>query len=113
MIDLLWSLRHGHPELVLCAVAVTLAAIGAVEAVLRSGGSGLRHTGPGTRTIAAALLVGCACLWLVANAPIEGPVLLPLSHNHGITVADLLALPLLGAAWTLVRGDEPAERATR
>jgi hypothetical protein len=36
------------------------------------------------------LIVLCG-LWLLVNKPLEGPVLLVLSRDHGITVSDLLA----------------------
>jgi len=44
------------------------------------------------------LLVVLDVVWLFANNPIEGPVLIYLSAGHGITFADLLvpaSLPVL------------------
>ena len=46
------------------------------------------------------LIVLCA-VWLLVNKPLEGPVLLVLSHGHGITVSDLLAPA--GVAFAAVR----------
>ena len=39
-------------------------------------------------------------VWWLLNGPMEGPILLTLSPEHGFTVADLLGVPglLLGAA---------------
>jgi hypothetical protein len=34
-------------------------------------------------------LVAAAVIWLLVNAPVEGRVLLVLTPDHGITVADL------------------------
>ena len=40
-------------------------------------------------------LLGVAVVWLRADKPLEGPTLLVLSSQHGVTLADLLiALPL-------------------
>jgi hypothetical protein len=44
-------------------------------------------------------LVGVALLWLRANKPIEGPVLLVLEPAHGLTLADLLAAVPLMLGW--------------
>jgi hypothetical protein len=41
-------------------------------------------------------------IWIFVNQPVEGPVLLTLSTNHGITVADLLSIALLMTAGLLV-----------
>ncbi|MEO7262036.1 MAG: hypothetical protein ABI047_12395 [Jatrophihabitantaceae bacterium] len=38
----------------------------------------------------AVLIVLCG-LWLLVNKPLEGPVLVVISHGHGITLSDLLA----------------------
>ena len=45
-----------------------------------------------------ALMVGLDVLWLLVNGPMEGEVLLRLTADHGVTVADLLVpatLPVL------------------
>lgn len=34
-------------------------------------------------------LIAAAVIWLLVNAPVEGRVLLVLTPDHGITVADL------------------------
>jgi len=48
-----------------------------------------------------AAVVPLALAWLVVNGPMEGPTLLPVTWNHGVTLADLLsALALV----TLARG---------
>jgi Co/Zn/Cd efflux system component len=44
-------------------------------------------------------LVGVALLWLRADKPIEGPILLVLEPTHGLTLADLLAAVPLLLAW--------------
>jgi hypothetical protein len=40
-------------------------------------------------------LAGAAVIWILVNRPVEGPVLLTLTHSHGITVADLPSLALI------------------
>ena len=43
-------------------------------------------------------LAGVALLWLRTDKPVEGPILVVLAPQHGITVADLLvAVPMLVA----------------
>ena len=53
------------------------------------------------RRLAMAAVVPLALGWLVVNGPVEGPTLLPLTYNHGLTLADLLSGAALVA---LVRG---------
>ena len=56
----------------------------------------------GSRAAAVALL-GLGLAWPVVNARVEGPTLLMLSWNHGISAADLLGAAAVGvAAWRLV-----------
>lgn len=43
-------------------------------------------------------LVGLSLLWLVVNGPMEGPVLIPFSRNHGLTGADLAGVVGLAIA---------------
>jgi hypothetical protein len=63
--------------------------------------------------VAAWLLVLCSAAWLPLNTPIEGPVILPLSNDHGVTVADLLSVAGFGiAALVLWRSHPPAGSAT-
>jgi hypothetical protein len=38
---------------------------------------------------AAWLLAGVSVLWILVNHPMEGETLLPLSHGHGFTAADM------------------------
>ena len=40
-----------------------------------------------------AVLAAAVVAWLIANKPVEGPVLLTISLDHGLTLADLAALP--------------------
>jgi len=55
---------------------------------------------PWSRLALAVLLVVAAVVWLRVDEPVEGPVLVELSQNHGVHVADLLsvAMVLLAAA---------------
>jgi hypothetical protein len=54
--------------------------------------------------VAALLLIPAAIGWLVINRPFEGPTLLTLSWNHGITAADLFSVAALAiAGWRLVQ----------
>jgi len=47
-------------------------------------------------------LAAMAVLWLFANRPMEGPVLLVVAESHGLTAGDLAGLAALGlAAWRL------------
>ena len=46
---------------------------------------------PGLLTYAA--FVAAVVAWLVANKPVEGPVLFTISRDHGLTLADLAPLP--------------------
>ena len=68
----------------------------------------LRGRGRARRTTAV-LLVPVSFAWVLFNGRLEGPVLLDLSQNHGITVADLLAvLGILVAGVVLARrAEEP------
>jgi hypothetical protein len=50
----------------------------------------------------ALVLVPVSLVWLLINAPVEGPTLLVVSWSHGITAADLLSVGGLAlAAWRL------------
>lgn len=51
-------------------------------------------------------LVVLAVAWLLVNSPVEGAVLWAPSERHGLTVADLLALPplLLAVVLPLLQG---------
>ena len=77
--------------LLVALVGLTLAALGA------------RGRG---RRVAAVLLLPLAVAWVLFNGPIEGPILLTFSSDHGLTVSDLLAVvAVLVAAVVLVRRD--------
>lgn len=59
-------------------------------------------TAAGSR-VAAVLLIPMAVLWTVVNGRLEGPTLLAVSWNHGVSAADLISIAaLLMAAWRLV-----------
>lgn len=50
----------------------------------------------------AVTLAAVSVLWLLVNDPMEGPVLLTVAEDHGLTAADLAGLAgLLIAAWEL------------
>jgi hypothetical protein len=56
------------------------------------------------RVVAAAALVLVGIIWLRINKSFEGPTLVILSTNHGITAADLIsALLFLVAAWIVLK----------
>jgi hypothetical protein len=58
------------------------------------------------RRAAAVLLLPVSAAWVLFNGAIEGPILLILSTDHGITVSDLLAVVgALVAGVVLLRGD--------
>jgi hypothetical protein len=52
---------------------------------------------------AAVLLVVVSVLWVLVNHPMEGETLLPLSHGHGLTAADMGGLAGLVLATLLLR----------
>jgi hypothetical protein len=55
---------------------------------------------------AAVLLLPVAAAWVLFNGPIEGPILLTFTADHGLTVSDLLAVvAVLVALVALLRGD--------
>jgi hypothetical protein len=58
---------------------------------------------PGTRS-AALLTIGFAVLWVLVDKHLEGPVLVVLSDQHGVTASDLASVAaVLVAAWRLLR----------
>ncbi len=68
---------------------------------------------PGLITVAC--LVSAAVLWMGVNRAVEGPVLMALSPNHGLHVADLVSLLIVGQVGIAVaargvgrRGEPPA-----
>ena len=43
-------------------------------------------------------------VWILVNGPVEGPVLMTLTPDHGITVADLpSAVALVTAGWLVFK----------
>jgi hypothetical protein len=65
-------------SLVLCVLALLIAtAVGTVRGSCRC----------------AVALIALAGVWLLANGPVEGPVLWAMDAQHGLTTADLLAIP--------------------
>jgi Na+-transporting methylmalonyl-CoA/oxaloacetate decarboxylase beta subunit len=59
------------------------------------------RTARGSR-VSALLLIPVSLLWLLVNAPFEGPTLVVISWSHGITGSDLLSAGALAlAAWRL------------
>ena len=62
-------------------------------------------TSKGWRRGLAGALVVLAGLWLGVNGPLEGPVVWHLTPGHGVTAADLLVVPALGAAAVLALTD--------
>lgn len=50
----------------------------------------------------AVVLVLVAVVWILVNGPVEGPVLIVFTKNHGLTVADLPSLAAIGVAALLV-----------
>ena len=81
--------------------SVVVAAIVLAGLVLAAGLS------PVLRTGGVALLAAMSVLWLVVNAPMEGPVLVTFSAAHGITGADLAGFAGLalaaGRGWARLR----------
>lgn len=60
-------------------------------------------TGDRTGRPGAVLLAGLAVLWTATSTPMEGPLLLFLSDEHGITGADLVSVIAFGlAVWRFV-----------
>jgi hypothetical protein len=58
------------------------------------------------RRVVAWLLLPASAAWVLFNGPIEGPILLTLSTDHGVTVSDLLAVVgVLVAGVVLLRAD--------
>ena len=64
------------------------------------------------RRVAAALLVVLAVVWVLVDKSVvaEGPTLLVLTRDHGVTVSDLLSVVLVLAAVALL---VPRRRAPR
>ena len=79
-------------------VVLLVVLVGLILAALRARG--------GRQRAAAVLLLPVAAAWVLFNGPIEGPILLTLSTDHGLTVSDLLAVvAVLVALVALLRGD--------
>ena len=56
------------------------------------------------RVVTAGLLVVCAVIWVLVNGPIEGPTLLVLSPDHGVTLSDLASVAAVVVAAALLVG---------
>jgi len=79
-------------------VVLLILLVGLLLAVLRLRGRG--------RRAGAVLLLPMSAAWVLFNGSLEGPVLLTVSENHGLTVSDLLAaVAVLVAGTVLFRGD--------
>ena len=77
-------------------VVLLVVLVGLTLAALRARGRAGRF--------AALLLLPAAVAWVLFNGPLEGPVLLTFSRDHGLTVSDLLAvLAVLVALAVLLR----------
>lgn len=86
--------------LVVCGYAVREVRRGALDALMQAG--------------LASNLFGIAVLWLRADKPVEGPVLLAMAHSHGVTVADLLTvLPVAVIGWLLRQSARVSARENR
>jgi hypothetical protein len=44
-----------------------------------------------------------AAAWVFVSHPLEGPVVLTLSKNHGVHITDVLAIIPIAWAWRFVR----------
>jgi len=58
------------------------------------------------------LLIGSGLLWPLSDNSLQGPLLLPLTYNHGIHVGDLLAAVALFVAVFPVKRKGKARRRT-
>ena len=58
-----------------------------------------------TRRVVGVSLLGLAGLWLLFNEPFEGPTLVVVTPNHGLTVADLPALATILIALVVLVAD--------
>lgn len=50
------------------------------------------------RRTAAFLTLPLAAAWVLFNGPLEGPTLLALTHTHGVTASDLVAVGAVAVA---------------
>ncbi|MBA2558564.1 MAG: hypothetical protein H0V07_01515 [Propionibacteriales bacterium] len=57
-----------------------------------------------------ALVGALGVAWLLTNGPIEGDVLLSLSRDHGLTVADLALVVVLPAGWSYLTSSVQSRR---
>jgi hypothetical protein len=58
-----------------------------------------------------AVVVAAAVVWLPVNKPVEGPTLLRLDREHGITLSDLLSVAaVVLAALPLLLAQRPGEK---
>ena len=87
-----WGIRQVRDNLAALALLAGLAAIGWLL-----GGRGLAGTRRVLWALVPALAVGALVAWagpgrLFPKIPYEGPILLPLSRNHAVTLLDVLGL---------------------
>jgi hypothetical protein len=92
-------LRSRHPDALTCVFL--FAAGGLVMFAMAAAwwsryGRPSRWPVPVLLTTAAVALLACVGWWWV-NGAVEGPIVVPLTHRHAVTAADLLAAPAL--AW--------------
>lgn len=84
---------------------------GAVPVLVLAGLLLVTATALAGRRWAAVLVFPFAVAWILFNGPLEGPVLLTLTREHGVTVSDLLSLVALGVALVaLARPARPPAR---
>lgn len=57
---------------------------------------------PRPRTILAVALVVVAGIWVLVNGPVEGPTMVVVTPDHGLSVADLFSLLALAVAAVLL-----------
>jgi hypothetical protein len=76
--------RSEATESGLVPVVLLVLLVGLLIAALRGRGR--------PRRAAALLLLPASAAWVLFNGPIEGPILVTLSPDHGLTVSDLLAV---------------------
>jgi hypothetical protein len=76
--------RSEATESGLVPVVLLVLLVGLLIAALRGRGR--------PRRAAALLLLPASAAWVLFNGPIEGPILVTLAPDHGLTVSDLLAV---------------------
>lgn len=90
-------IRSRHPDVITCVllfIAGGAAMVGGTTILFGIYGPPSRWP-PFARLGVVALVLLAAFGWWWVNASVEGPIVVQFSDRHGITVADLLALPAL------------------